>query len=145
MDSKSKILNAALKLFSERGYDAVGVQEIVETAGFSKPTLYHHFGSKLGLYTAIFSHFGAKYINIIEKYTKYENDLTKNLNELTIAILKSLSKDKEFFYFWDIANATRPKSEHHTPISKFNERISTPLVQLFNKATQDHGNLLLTP
>ena len=49
MDNRSKILSCALKLFSARGYDAVGVQEIVDAAGITKPTLYHYFGSKRGL------------------------------------------------------------------------------------------------
>ena len=48
MDNRAEILNAALDLFHARGYDAVGVQEIVERAGVTKPTLYY-FGSKLGL------------------------------------------------------------------------------------------------
>ena len=49
MDNRAEILNAALDLFHARGYDAVGVQEIVERAGVTKPTLYYYFGSKLGL------------------------------------------------------------------------------------------------
>lgn len=46
MDNKEKILQCALELFYARGYDAVGVQEIAETAGVTKPTLYYYFGSK---------------------------------------------------------------------------------------------------
>lgn len=38
MDNKEKILQCALELFYARGYDAVGVQEIAETAGVTKPT-----------------------------------------------------------------------------------------------------------
>jgi len=49
MDNRSTILARALELWSERGYDAVGVQEIVDAAGITKPTLYHYFGSKRGL------------------------------------------------------------------------------------------------
>ena len=49
MDNKEKILQCALELFYARGYDAVGVQEIAETAGVTKPTLYYYFGSKKGL------------------------------------------------------------------------------------------------
>ena len=33
--------------FMPRGYDAVGVQEIAQKAGITKPTLYYYFGSKL--------------------------------------------------------------------------------------------------
>lgn len=49
MDNREKILSCALESFYEWGYDAVGVQEIVEKAGVTKPTLYYYFGSKRGL------------------------------------------------------------------------------------------------
>ena len=49
MDNRELIVQSALELFYARGYDAVGVQEIVDKAGISKPTLYYYFGSKLGL------------------------------------------------------------------------------------------------
>lgn len=49
MDNREAILKSALHLFCTRGYDAVGVQEIVDQAGITKPTLYYYFGSKLGL------------------------------------------------------------------------------------------------
>ena len=49
MDNREAIINSALKLFCRRGYDAVGVQEIVDQAGITKPTLYYYFGSKQGL------------------------------------------------------------------------------------------------
>jgi len=48
------ILERSLLLWSARGYDAVGVQEIVSQSGVSKPTLYHHFGSKEGLLSSLF-------------------------------------------------------------------------------------------
>ena len=49
MDNRENILQCALALFYMKGYDAVGVQEIVDTAGITKPTLYYYFGSKRGL------------------------------------------------------------------------------------------------
>ncbi|HIS80092.1 MAG TPA: helix-turn-helix transcriptional regulator [Candidatus Scatomonas merdavium] len=39
MENRERLLEAALSLFYEKGYDAVGVQEIVEAAGVTKPTL----------------------------------------------------------------------------------------------------------
>ena len=56
MDNKKNIMNIALKSFSLKGFDAVGVQEIVEKSGVTKPTLYHYFGSKTGLLEAIFDY-----------------------------------------------------------------------------------------
>jgi TetR/AcrR family transcriptional regulator len=40
-------------LFSNRGYDATSVREICEAAGVTKPTLYHFYGSKEGVYRAL--------------------------------------------------------------------------------------------
>jgi TetR/AcrR family transcriptional regulator len=51
--SHDRILKSALELFSEKGYDATSVREICEAAGITKPTLYHFYGSKEGVYRAI--------------------------------------------------------------------------------------------
>ena len=52
MDNRERILQCALELFYAKGYDAVGVQEIAQKAGITKPTLYYYFGSKYGLCTS---------------------------------------------------------------------------------------------
>lgn len=49
MDKKEALLRVALDLFHAKGYDAVGIQEIVDKSGVTKPTLYYYFGSKKGL------------------------------------------------------------------------------------------------
>jgi TetR/AcrR family transcriptional regulator len=51
--SNDRILQKALELFSERGYEATSVREICEAAEITKPTLYHFYGSKEGVYRAI--------------------------------------------------------------------------------------------
>lgn len=52
-DNRETLLNCALHMFYYKGYDAVGVQEIVDAAGITKPTLYHYFKSKQGLLEAL--------------------------------------------------------------------------------------------
>jgi AcrR family transcriptional regulator len=51
--SHDRILQKALELFSSKGYDATSVREICEAAAITKPTLYHFYGSKEGVYRAI--------------------------------------------------------------------------------------------
>ena len=51
--SADRILQSALELFSSKGYDATAVREICEAAGITKPTLYHFYGSKEGVYRAL--------------------------------------------------------------------------------------------
>jgi AcrR family transcriptional regulator len=48
-----RVLQAGLELFGERGYHATSIAEIGERAGIAKSVLYHHFGSKAGLYEAV--------------------------------------------------------------------------------------------
>lgn len=51
--TRQKILTAATDLFSEVGYAAAGLGEVIERAGMTKGALYHHFDSKEALATAI--------------------------------------------------------------------------------------------
>jgi AcrR family transcriptional regulator len=51
-----KILDAGREIFGRRGFDATSIAEIGERAGIAKSSLYHHFGSKAGLYRAIVEH-----------------------------------------------------------------------------------------
>ncbi|MFT4148431.1 MAG: helix-turn-helix domain-containing protein [Micrococcaceae bacterium] len=44
--SKQQILDTAIQLFTEEGYDKVSMREIAEAAGMTKPALYYHFKSK---------------------------------------------------------------------------------------------------
>lgn len=46
---RERILEAAARLFYERGIRDVGVDEIVQSAGVAKMSLYKHFGSKDGV------------------------------------------------------------------------------------------------
>jgi TetR/AcrR family transcriptional repressor of mexJK operon len=54
LDTKEKILSAALKLFSERGMAAVGTKAIAEAAGVNEVTLFRTFGSKDKLWVQVF-------------------------------------------------------------------------------------------
>ena len=44
-----KILETANKLFYRKGYNATGINQIIEEAGIAKGSLYQHFGSKTDL------------------------------------------------------------------------------------------------
>jgi AcrR family transcriptional regulator len=49
LTARATIRNAALRLFADRGPDAVTVREIAKQAGVSPALVLHHFGSKDGL------------------------------------------------------------------------------------------------
>ena len=52
-ETRSKIIESAIKLFSTRGFNAASVDDICVEAGISKGAFYHHFKSKQALFLAL--------------------------------------------------------------------------------------------
>jgi AcrR family transcriptional regulator len=57
----SRVLDAASRLFYERGIHAVGVDTIADAAGVTKKTLYDRFGSKEALVVSYLQHRDARW------------------------------------------------------------------------------------
>lgn len=55
-EKQDRMINAALKVFAQKGYKHASTDDIVSQAGISKGLLFHYFGSKIGLYTFIYDY-----------------------------------------------------------------------------------------
>ena len=55
-NTKSAILQSALELFALNGYDATSTRAIAQKSGANLSAISYHFGSKEGLYKAVFAH-----------------------------------------------------------------------------------------
>lgn len=56
-DTKAEIHQAAMELFSTRGYEKTSLREIAEQVGITKASLYYHYSSKQDLLKAIIGTF----------------------------------------------------------------------------------------
>lgn len=55
-ERRAQLLELGLRLFSERAYDEVSIDDIARAAGVSKGLLYHYFGGKRAFYVACVEH-----------------------------------------------------------------------------------------
>lgn len=68
MSTKERILNEALRLFSEKGYSDVYVSDIAEAVGIKAPSLYKHYKGKQEIFDSCVEKF-------YERMTQVRNDL----------------------------------------------------------------------
>lgn len=52
-ETNARIMEAAMTVFSDAGFNGARVDEIARKAGVNKATLYYHIGDKKALYTAV--------------------------------------------------------------------------------------------
>jgi TetR/AcrR family transcriptional regulator len=87
LDSRSKILEAAARLFAEQGFSAVSLREIADRVGITKPSLLYHFASKDLLreevLTELFDHWSTRLPGLLRAVTTGEGQLEALLDELT--------------------------------------------------------------
>jgi AcrR family transcriptional regulator len=130
-----------MELFASRGYDGVGVQEIVEAAGVTKPTLYHHFGSKQGLLEALLSSRFEPLAAAVEKAAEYHGDLPRTLRALAGAWL-GFARENPVYYRLHLSLFFAPADgEAFRAAAGLNERLFTLLEDLFASAARQHGNM----
>lgn len=140
MDNRTAILSAALELFSARGYDGVGVQEVVDAAGITKPTLYHYYGSKLGLLKALLEPYQTRLTQAIADAADYHGDLPLSLEKVTRAYF-DFARQEPVFYRMQLALVFAPRhSEAYLQVAGWNETQHRLVEEMFAKAVVDHGN-----
>ena len=89
MDTKSRILDAALTLFSDKGYANVFVSEIAERVGIKAPSLYKHFESKQAIFDALIREMNNNFLKQAGMLHIQGNDAVRDA-----AIYKNLSEDQ---------------------------------------------------
>lgn len=75
------ILDAAIRLFSEQGFDGVSMRGVAREAGVSKSNIYHHFESKETLYLAIMQASAQSLSEMVETLAEGKGDFEQRLRK----------------------------------------------------------------
>jgi AcrR family transcriptional regulator len=121
--SNDRILKKALELFSEKGYDATSVREICEAAGITKPTLYHFYGSKEGVYRAIVDGALERFQADLVLALGGEGSLRDRLVRMAQSYVEGTRREPDLARFVMALVHTSPRSAPATDVVGFYQRI----------------------
>jgi AcrR family transcriptional regulator len=118
-ETRARIIDSAIKLFSNRGFDASSVDDICAEAGISKGAFYHHFESKQALFLALLD----SWLQAIDKAIEASKDQTapETFMQMTEAfpyIFKTAGESLPIFLeFW--LQASRDKKVWEASIAPY--------------------------
>ncbi|MEK3889504.1 TetR/AcrR family transcriptional regulator [Bacillus sp. FSL K6-3431] len=96
MIKKQLIMDKALELFAQQGFEATSVQQITEHCGISKGAFYLSFKSKDELILALIDHFMMQFTSNIDYQVKNTNDNEKLLYKFYFATFHSFHQHSDF-------------------------------------------------
>ncbi len=125
--TRSKILDAALVEFSERGLPAASTDDIAERCGVNKRMIYYYFGSKEGLYLACLE-------QVFEKLVALEKEIEVEHLEPAAAIEAMVNLKIDYYidnpHFVSFLSMENFHKAKHLRKSKKLDMFKTPLTNI---------------
>ncbi len=141
MENKTLIMESAKSLFYAKGYDAVGVQEIVDRVGITKPTLYYYFGSKLGLLKTMIEVKVRNFRKEIQQVAEMDQRIEDVLYRLAKAYSSFFDNDREFYMLFMALYYSARENEAYQAVKKYVTEYYEITVEIFERASGQLGNM----
>ncbi len=141
MDNREKILQCAMELFYARGYDAVGVQELAETAGVTKPTLYYYFGSKYGLLETLLNSKLSQMLQKMREAAVYNGDVPASLYRMAAQLIDIANANRKMYMLMMALYYSARENEAYQAVHPFMMQLVEIVVHFFDEATAQLGNI----
>lgn len=98
-DTGTRLLETAIALFSERGYNGVSMRDLAGTMGMSAAALYNHYPNKRALYrAAIEAAFEGKSQRLLAALAE-DKEPRERLRNFVHAVVSEMSRTPEFTRF----------------------------------------------
>ena len=141
MDNREVILETALDLFYARGYDAVGVQEIAEKSGVTKPTLYYYFKSKYGLLEQLLESRGKPFLEELHRSCAYHGELKDTLCAAAETVAGFARREPKFSLLFIALYYSARENEAYQAVRPMVLGLQKDVEQIFEAAANDLGNM----
>ena len=99
--TKQLILDHALALFTDKGYEGASMDDIARAVGIRKASLYAHFDGKESIFSAIFDDILAEYERFIHMLTRLSDETAPEALESIFLSFIDYCYDNPKMYFWD--------------------------------------------
>lgn len=137
INRRSQILDAAAKLFSERGYTATSMRDIAENIEMEAASLYNHIASKEDLLHSICFETAQRFINAIAEvndiYFNGEDKLKMAVNNHVQILTENLSAAKVFLYEWRNLN-----TNHKAEFIELRDRYEKGIIDIIETGEQEN-------
>ena len=118
-DTKNLIIQKALDLFSERGYDAVSVDQIAKEVGIKAPSLYNHYPSKQAIFDAIFEDVAKRYEEDTDKIDIHVQNVAQDVPTFNGISVEDLIEKVHGIFFYSLRDEKMRKFRKMMTIEQF--------------------------
>src|SRR6185369_5769364 len=92
---RDRLLNVALQLFAQKGFESTSVREIASAAEVTKPTIYYYFKSKEGLYLELLDHICGTIENTVMLSLVSHGTARSRIESFILEILDSIIENND--------------------------------------------------
>ena len=140
MNKKQLIMEKALELFADKGYEATSVQQITDYCGISKGAFYLSFKSKDELILALIDHFMMQIITDIDYEVNNSNNAENLLYDFYFTTFHSTQKHSDFAKILRKEESHPFNKEFIGKIQYFDEIIEKTILTLVERLYEDEIN-----
>lgn len=136
IDTRSRIVAAAVALFAEQGFDATSVNQVVARAGVAKGALYHHFESKDDLLYEVYRELVDRQLSgldvVVARGLEPADTLRAIVRDMVVTTAERVQEAKVFF-----RESHRLGDANQQRVRAARRRIHDAVTELVRAAQQD--------
>ncbi len=107
-ERKSQIMEAAMKVFTQKGYSSARMDDIVSESGMSKGAIYHHYEGKKDVFLALIDHWETQTFPNFYSRSNKSQTASDTLRYFANEVIKVFKKRSYVFHaeveFWSLSN-----------------------------------------